>query len=156
MTTIVATPTAIYADSHCSYSSPFTTQKARVVTHKEEQYLVAGAGDLNELEFMCRLLAEHGLEGIWKLHLGEHWPPEILEDADTDMIVVTRDRRIFLVDKALVPLPILDKVFAIGSGSDWARAAIDFGKDPMEALEYAASKDHRTRGPFHKITFRRK
>lgn len=156
MTTVIATPTAVYADSHCSYSTPFTTQKARVVKFKDERYLVAGAGDLDELEFLCKLLQEHGLHSMWKLHLGEHWPPDILENADTDLVIVTENRDIFILDKALVPIAIHDKVFALGSGSDWARAAIDFGKSPLEALEYAATKDHRTRGPFHKITFRSK
>ena len=156
MTTVIATPTALYADSYCSYSTPFTTQKARVVQSGNAKYLVAGAGDLEELEFLCRLLEKHGLEKMWELHLGDNWPPKILKNADTDVVVVTEDRRIFLLGANLVPLPIADKAFAIGSGSDWARAAMDFSKTPTEALEYAASKDHYTRGPFHKLTFRSK
>lgn len=158
MTTIIATRTAVYADSYCNAAHPFGTSKLHKVLHEKsgEEYLVGGCGYLEELEFFVRLLAHHGLQDLWKLHFGEHWPPKIMKGWDTDMLVVTRDKEIFLVSEALVPLRVNEKVYAMGSGGDWARAALDFGKTPEEAIEYAATRDDSTRAPVHKITFGRR
>lgn len=158
MTAIIATRTAMFADSYCNTAHPFGTNKLHRVKHAKsgDEYLVGGAGYLNEIEFFARLLGEHGLDNLWKLHLGEHWPPKIMKDWDTDLLVVTRNKQIYLVDDSLVPMLVNEKHYCIGSGGDWARAAIDFGKNYVEAIEYAATRDDNTRAPVHKITFGRK
>lgn len=158
MTTIIATRSAIYADSYCNASHPFGTNKLHRVAHEKtgDEYLVGGCGYLNELEFFVRLLGHHGLQDMWKLHFGEHWPPKIMKSFDTDVLVLTRDKKIFLVDKSLVPMAVNERTYCIGSGGDWARAAIDHGKTPEEAIEYAATRDDNTRAPVHKLTFGRK
>jgi len=158
VTTIIATRTAIYADSQCSAAHEFKTNKLHRITHEQsgEDYLVGGCGYLNELEFFARLLGHHGLQELWKLHFGEHWPPKIMKGWQTDILVVTRDKNIHLIDHALVPCLVDEKVYAMGSGGDWARAALDHGKTAEEAIEYAATRDSFTKGPVHKITFGRK
>lgn len=40
-----------------------------------------------------------------------------------------------------------------GSGSSWARAAIDFGKTPEEAIKYAMTRDTNTGGEIFKVMF---
>lgn len=158
MTTIIATRTALYADSYCNAGQPFGTNKLHHVTHEKsgEDYLVGGCGYLHELEFFVRLLAKCGLTNMWELHLGEFWPPKIMKSWDTDVLVVTREKKIYLLDQALVPGLVDQKIYAMGSGGDWARAALDFGKTPEEAVEYAATRDDNTRGPVYKIAFPRK
>ncbi len=39
--------------------------------------------------------------------------------------------------------------FAIGSGEQWAIAAMDFNKNAIEAIEYAKVRDFRTGGKVH-------
>jgi ATP-dependent protease HslVU (ClpYQ) peptidase subunit len=41
----------------------------------------------------------------------------------------------------------------LGSGGDWAQAALDFGKTPKEAIRYAMTKDPYTGGKVKKIIF---
>lgn len=41
----------------------------------------------------------------------------------------------------------------LGSGGCWARAALDFGKTPEEAIKYAMTKDPYTGGKVKKIIF---
>jgi len=158
VTTIVATPKAIYADSYCNTTHPFGTTKLHLVKFKTEEYLVGGCGYLNELEFFARLLGEYGIEGMWRLHFGEHWPPKIMKSWDTDVLVVTRDKRIFMFDDSLVPISVNEPVYCIGSGGDWAKAYMDLVPDatPEQSIEYAAKKDDNTRAPVHELKFPRR
>lgn len=157
MTTIVATPKAIYAESHCAFYSPFKTTKLVHVRAEvdDSEYLIGGAGDLSELKFICNMVAEYGIDRLWKLNLMEHWPPKIVKKMDTDAIIVTKDKGLFILDSNFIPLPVNEEVFAIGSGGDWARAAIDHGKTIEQAIEYACEKDPWSKPPIHKLEFPR-
>lgn len=156
MTTVIATHTAVYGDSFCGGAHAFTTRKIGRFRHGGKAYLYGGCGDLDEVNFIVALMEQHGPFGVWRLSRGDNWPPEVLKDADSDIVIVTEDRKMYLMDEDMVAAEVLDKTMCIGSGGKWAAAAMDFGKTPLEALEYAASKDHNSRGPFHKITFRSK
>jgi len=161
ITTIVATRTALYSDSYCNTSHPFGTQKLYKVSHKKsgDEFLMGGAGYLSDIVYFARLLAEHGLQDLWKLHQGEHWPPKIMKQFDSDILVVTREKEIFLVDKTLVPMPVIDKkAYCIGSGGDWASAYLELVADATieGAIEYAAKRDENTKAPIHRISFGRK
>lgn len=157
MTTIVATRTSILADSQCTAASPFKTSKLRQITCKKtgEEYLCGGAGYLEELHFIINLIELQGLDELWKLHLGEHWPPKLLKDGDTDVLVVTRNREIYKVTHHMIPMPINDPWHAMGSGGDFAKAAMLLGKTPHEAIEFAAEHDPWTKGPVHELKFKR-
>ena len=161
MTTIIATRTAIYADSQCTAAHEFKTNKLHHVTHEGsgEEYLVGGCGFLHELEFFVRLLREYGLDTLWKLHLGEHWPPKLMKNFDTDVLIVTRERKVYLVEaRNMVPVLVNQEEYCMGSGGDWARAHRDLVTDgtPEQAIEYAATRDPYTKGPVNKITFKRR
>jgi ATP-dependent protease HslVU (ClpYQ) peptidase subunit len=160
MTTIVCTRSAIYADSHAGGHIPHGSVKIEKVTHGEEEYLVGFAGYFEEGYILRKLLAEHGLDNIWRLHLpskdGKDQMPEIMKDDDfnTDLLIVTQDKRILQLSKYLAPVEILSPNYAIGSGSQWATAAMDHGKSAKEAIEYAATRDPHTKAPIHTLTFR--
>jgi ATP-dependent protease HslVU (ClpYQ) peptidase subunit len=46
-------------------------------------------------------------------------------------------------DETPIPIGAGERI-AIGSGGSWAMAAMDFGKSAIEAVEYAATRDHDT------------
>lgn len=158
MTTIVATTKGLYADSQCTSYPGFKTSKLAYVVHEKtgEDYLVGGAGYLEELHFLVKLLGEYGLERIWKLHLTEHWPPKILKNADTELVIVTRDRKIYCFNASLVPMPVNQDTYAIGSGGEYATSALAFGKTPIEAVEFACQHDPYSKPPVHELKFPRK
>lgn len=158
MTTIVATTRALYADSQCTSYPGFKTTKLAYVKHEksDNDYLVGGAGYLSELHFFVKLLAEYGLERIWKLHLTEHWPPKIIKRAETDLLIVTREHKIYMFDKTLVPMPIDQDSYAIGSGAEYATSALAFGKTAIEAVEFACQHDPYSKPPVHELKFPRK
>lgn len=162
MTTIVATRTALYSDSQCTSEVSFGTDKLyKVTSDAGEEYLVGIAGRLTEGLLLIRLLAKFGLEELWTLHLpkdGKDQIPEALKDEEwgTELVVVTRDKRIVLVDNALVPASVNEAIYAIGSGSPWAMAAVEHGKSAREAVEYACAKDPYSKAPIQTLTFRSK
>jgi ATP-dependent protease HslVU (ClpYQ) peptidase subunit len=155
MTTVIATRKAIYADSQCTSFPGFKTVKlAHVVCEKaQEDYLIGGAGYLEELNFLARLLGEYGISDIWKLHMTEHWPPKILKNADTDLLVVTRKKKIYMFNKALVPMAIEQDTYAIGSGAEYATSALAFGREPIGAIDFACEHDPYSKGPVHEVKF---
>lgn len=155
MTTIVVTRTSILADSLASGDIPYRTSKLRLITTPEGEMLTGGEGDLRELNFIVRLIENYGLSSLWKLHLSDSWPPDILKTGDTDVFVVTRDKQIWLVDQQLSPIPIEMDWYAAGSGGDFAKAALIMGKTPREAIEFACSLDPASKGPVDEIKFKR-
>jgi ATP-dependent protease HslVU (ClpYQ) peptidase subunit len=158
MTTIVATRKALYADSQCSAYPSFKTTKLAYVVHEKtgEDYLIGGAGYLNELHFLANLIREYGLRDIWRLHLTEHWPPKILKNADTDLLIVTRDKKIYMFDKTLSPMPIDQDTYCVGSGAEYATSALAFDRTPEQAVLFACEHDPHSKAPVHELRFPRK
>lgn len=155
MTTIVATPDAIYADSNCTHYNQFQTYKlAHIECDKDgTDYLVAGAGDLVEFQFLCNMIKEFGIVESWKMHFQEEWPPRILKRMDTEVLIVTRDGDIMMMDKDLIPVRIDEPYYCIGSGQDYAVAALDHGDTPVQAIEYACTRDQYSKAPIHTLEF---
>ena len=157
MTTIVATTHAIYADSNAGAHIPFPTSKLAYVTDKDgAEYLTGGAGYMEELILLQKMLAEHGLHNLWRLHTRENAIPKLLKGGDTDMIVITREREIYLLSNMLVPMPVHAPVYAVGTGAEYALSALAFGKSPVEAIEFACERDPWSKAPVHELHFRRK
>lgn len=155
MTTIVATERAIYADSQCTSYPSFKTTKLMYIRHEKsgEDCLIGGAGWLFEIYFMARLIQEYGLSELWKLHLTEHWPPKILKNADSDLLIVTRDKEIFLMDRTFTPAPINQPTYAIGSGAEFATSALAFGREAPDAVLFACEHDPYSKGPVAQVKF---
>lgn len=156
MTTVIATPTAIYGDSYCATAPSFSTDKVQhVVSSKipNVDYLVGGAGDLAEVTFMIELLRHYCLENLWTLQMQEHWPPDIMIEGGSELLVVTRSKEIWIIDYRMVPMQLHDKFYCIGSGAPYATAAMKLGKDPVDAIQLASELDENTRGPIDMVEF---
>lgn len=162
MTTVVATRSALYADTYCSSDIPFGVTKLYKVTPKDEEEVLCGmAGYLEEGMFLIKLLSDHGLKNLWKLHYrheGESQLPQMITDPDwnTELLIVTRDRQILTINNSLLPIEIHESQYAIGSGSTWALAAMDHGKSAKDAIEYATTRDPYSKAPIQTLTFRSK
>lgn len=158
MTTIVATRTALYADSQATDYVSFKTSKLAHVQCKKtgEEFLLGGCGYLEDIYFAANLLSEYGLKDIWKLHLTDHWPPKIMKEFDSELMLVTREKKIYCFNKALVPMPINQDWHAMGSGGPFAISALAMGKTAPEAVEFAIQFDPYTKGPVHELKFPRR
>jgi ATP-dependent protease HslVU (ClpYQ) peptidase subunit len=67
---------------------------------------------------------------------------ENAEDMAFAALVVSKDgKRVWMVDDELAVVELLDDVIGIGSGGDYATAAIDAGADPVRAVEIACGRD---------------
>jgi len=154
MTTIVATRTAIYSDSGCNAETNFLTRKLfRVEPRKGTRYLVGVAGDLDVALRMVAVLRANTLDDCADRPI-DGVPAE--EKDDHGVIVVTEDKRIFILGARMVPTEVLGYYAAIGTGAPYALAALDFGKSPREAVEYACTRDHESSLPVAVLTFRTK
>ncbi len=156
MTTIIATPDAMYADSKCETGYvPFNTPKMSHVkcTRLGEDYLVGGVGVLDEIIFMMHLIGDSGLHNLWKLHMTEYWPPNILTESESCLLIVTRDKKIYTMDSHLIACLVNEEAYPMGTGSEYAMSAIDFGLSPSQAIEFACKYDMRSKPPVVKLEF---
>ena len=67
-------------------------------------------------------------------------------------IVIGADLSIWRYEDKLVPFPVTDRFHAIGSGRDFAIAAMHMGKTAREAVELAIVYDIYTGGPITELT----
>lgn len=155
MTTLVATPTALYSDSHCQLGdTSFSVAKMAHIKHSDtEEYLVGGVGVLDEIIFMFNMIKEFGAVKLWKLHLNDNWPPDILTEASFILLIVTRDGKIYTMDNHLVMCEIKEKAFALGCGSEFARSALALTRSPIEAIQFASQHNSHTNLPVQVIEF---
>lgn len=63
------------------------------------------------------------------------------EDSTTDMLFISRDKKIILYDSNGVPLPIEDMPFAMGTGGHIAQAFMAGGGTAVDAVRYAIIHD---------------
>lgn len=155
MTTLVATPTAIYSDSHCQLGdASFSVAKLAHIKHSDtEEYLVGGVGVLDEVIFMFNMIKEYGATKLWKLHMNENWPPDILTEAEFYLLIVTPSGKIYTMDSHLVMCEVKEKAFPLGSGSEYARAALSLTRSPIEAIQFASQHNSQTGLPVQVIEF---
>lgn len=125
MTTIVATKTAIYADTQCSYSVPFKVRKVERIGDS----LYAGAGDMDDLQRFFSWRRDGGKAPAF--------------DDGLDVLEVCSDG-MFIWGRKLVRLHVDEEVYAVGSGSQYAMGALAMGATPKQAMAVAASLDMQT------------
>ena len=154
MTTVVATRTAIYTDSQATSNINFYTTKAhRITTLNGATYLVGMCGVLEACYAVLEVVKEFGPFDAWKAEK----KPEILKNLDGDsceLVLVSENKELYLLSPNLIPLPCNAPIHAIGSGAQWAIAAIDHGKTPKEAVEYACVRDDASKPPVQTLTFK--
>ncbi|SFD04529.1 hypothetical protein [Pseudoalteromonas denitrificans] len=63
--------------------------------------------------------------------------------------ILMREKKVFygFIQNGRKHIEPLTYNFAIGSGKLWAMAAMDFGKNAIQAVEYAITRDKSTGGP---------
>lgn len=79
--------------------------------------------------------------------LEEEWPDPHGDDGlEASMLVVTPGGRILTYERFPFPLSLESEFTAIGSGRDFALAALHLGHDPVKAIEVATELDSFTGG----------
>lgn len=71
----------------------------------------------------------------------EEWPDPYDDETDCSMIVVTPDNQVMYYERFPVPLVMENEYFALGSGRDYALAALELGCNPEQAVEVACKLD---------------
>lgn len=149
MTTIIVTKDRILSDGLVSVGNRVDTTNFKKV-RKIGGYLVGGAGRLSSiLTFFTWMEQVVRLEGIQ-----EHVPELVIqsdperEDDEFMAVVVHPDGEIYLHEgnDPSRAYPLHCEYYAIGSGSDYALAALDAGVTPEEAMEVAKYRDTHSGG----------
>lgn len=136
MTTIIATRQGLFCDTKCSYTVPFRVKKHTKIGGS----LFAGAGDVDDIK------------RFFDWRQGDAEQPSFEDGID---ILEVCGEGIFLWGKKLVRLRVLNDVYAIGSGCQYAMGALAFGATPKEALAIAAKFDDQTAAPFEFVKLAR-
>ncbi len=132
MTTIAWDGKTLASDTRCN-SGNIKLKISKIRKHKG--HLVAWAGPCSHGEEMF---------AWWKAGAKpKDFPDSQLNDDDrVDFVVVTPERKVFLWQGAAYPQDMsLNKQYAIGSGRDFALAAMYLGKTAPEAVELAGRFD---------------
>lgn len=139
MTTIVATKKGIYADTRCSFTTPFKVSKVVNIG----QSVFAGAGDLDDLARFFE----------WQRKGGKAKGAPQLE-GNLDILEVCAGE-IFIWGTKLVRLQVNENVYSVGSGSHYATGAMAMGATPKQAIEVAARFDPQTALPIEFVKLKK-
>lgn len=124
MTVVVATRELMVADTLCCHGNVrSTSHKIHRISHNE---IVGVAGDFSS-----------GLKFVEWYRTKE---PADFSDLSFDALVLN-ESGLFHYDNNLIPMPIMEPFYAIGSGADFAIAALDLGKSPVDAVKLACKWD---------------
>lgn len=144
MTTIIATKTKILSDGKVTVGSRVDQYNFKKV-RKIGDYLVGGAGRLSSILtffawFEQNLQCQAAQESIPGLMIQSD-PDK--EDEEFVALVVHPDGRIFIHEgnNPARAFPIEADYYAVGSGADFALAALDGGCTPEEAMAVAKMRD---------------
>ena len=144
MTTIIATKTKILSDGKVTVGSRVDQLNFKKV-RKIGDYLVGGAGRLSSILtffawFEQNLQCQAAQESIPGLMIQSD-PDK--EDEEFVALVVHPDGRIFIHEgnNPARAFPIEADYYAVGSGADFALAALDGGCTPEEAMAVAKMRD---------------
>lgn len=134
MTTILATPTAIYSDSNVvDVTAVFKAKKI----FKFRGKLVGCAGDAD----LCSAFQE-----AMRLGRKPKVPPSVDPDRAFNALVVDK-KGIWHFDDTFTGDLVQEPFMATGTGGDAARAAMMAGATPEQAVEIACQIDSGSRGP---------
>lgn len=137
MTTLIVTDKAFYSDSRVTIGSEILTDDYEKI-FKYSGYTIAITGNPCELKHHIKKYLDgdpvtHKTEGCCITHKnGETRHVKFYQDGTICDTIETFTR-------------------CFGSGAEWARAAMDFGKTPEEAIEYAKTRDTYSGGRVLKV-----
>ena len=82
--------------------------------------------------------------------------PDISDKASFECLHVCTDGTTWLIDDDLEPMRFTDAFLALGTGSQFAQAAMYLGRSPREAVEVAAQFDPSTSLPIDELILGKK
>lgn len=138
MTTVVATRTALYSDSRCSFGSAhFHSPKL----FRVGKSIFGFSGTVTDSLKFIEWVKGQDLEDI----------PEFSKEDSFDILEVSPEG-IFAWDDALIRMEVLDPFMTVGSGYMAALAALHLGSSPEVAIETACKVDRASGGPLQTLT----
>lgn len=138
MTVIVATKTAVYADSFCARNTAapgFTAPKL----FKLGAVLVGCAGDNEACQ---KFLQDLGSKPYWQVQSA---------DADFEALLVAKGELYLYIGTGMAQKLTAD-FFAIGTGAPYALGALETQNDPQGAVMVACKYDPYCKGPVQVVT----
>jgi ATP-dependent protease HslVU (ClpYQ) peptidase subunit len=133
MTTIAWDGKTLAGDRQSNFG-PLRATTTKV--HRIEGRLVGGAG--------CSFKLREVHNWFWAGMPKDQYPK--MDSGDIDLICIGPHGSIFLYSDSATPVLIEDKIFAVGSGRDYALAAMHLGQTAEQAVRVAAVFDPGT-GP---------
>ncbi|MBE0368929.1 proteasome subunit alpha [Pseudoalteromonas aurantia] len=132
MTTI-----AFHYPSQTICTDSYTTTHDCIVTARAQKFFDVAQG---------RVFATGNCAEIY--HLKECWYTGEFKPITCEFLMVDQENKVFFgeVRRGFKYLEPLEQSWAIGSGAKWAIAAMDFGKNAIDALSYACTRDKSTGG----------
>lgn len=133
MTTVVATRELLCGDKQ---STDLNGRKSTCTKIRKKNGCIIGfCGALTDGEKFCRA-----------------WPnvQDLQLDEDFEALVLC-EKGLLHYDQALVPIRVLDKYYAIGTGGDLALAAMMAGATPQQAVKIAGKLDAFTGQRVHTV-----
>jgi ATP-dependent protease HslVU (ClpYQ) peptidase subunit len=76
----------------------------------------------------------------------DYWPELQYENVECNVLVVSPDGVVKSYERYPLPIVLEQDIHAIGSGRDFALAAMHLGLDPVKAVEVASALDGHTGG----------
>jgi len=147
MTTIAYDGKSLASDSRSCIGGMIYEEDAQKIFTERGPFAVLGiAGDYQAAMDVMDMIGEFtNIEHIRGI------PPE--EIGNVSILAVTKDGRLWSYAGSASCELRGDRPFAVGSGSDFAIAAMDLGKSAKEAVEYAATRDPNTNSVTQVETF---
>lgn len=140
MTTIVATPQALYSDSNVTDGTAvFSAQKIYRLRGK----LVGCAGDGPMIGFFLDAFKR----GTKRVKMSPEYKASIPEDERDFSALIVDEHGMWHLDNTFTADLVQELFMAVGTGADAARGAMMAGATPEEAIEIACKIDSASRGP---------
>lgn len=131
MTVIAWDGEALAGDRQCDWSGTKVCVRKvwRIVGQDSGTWLLGGSGDMDLVLIYLD----------WFIGKGDK--PTFTEKDNFSALLVNEKKRVYLVNKSLMPVPLLQEQAAIGSGRGEALAAMQCGKSSAEAVLIAGQID---------------
>lgn len=131
MTTVAYANGVIAADKMASEGNSRVGTTTKIF--KRKGYLIGFSGRADTSALLLRWFEDGAKE--------EEWPDPYAEDCDASMLVITPDGRVLTYERFPIPIRMENQFHAIGSGRDFALAAMHLGHGPEDAVKVACDLD---------------
>lgn len=142
--------TIAWDGSHLCSDSRVSTHKIEGDTFKKirkiKGMLVGGCGEYSEILHFFQLLRHKDITLESAIQLSN------FDDGSLRVILVKNNNKGFFVDNDKGVLVPISPPYAIGSGGDFAKGAMDFGATAKEAVQIAKRNDPLTGGRIYTLT----